>query len=94
MTSGIWHKHSGSETLHIHQEIVLVNLLKYRGICNNLIILLQFQAEHTVCRLQVKKSVEVEGECTFYGACRYDRRDFLFQVGRTVVMSDFFLPCL
>jgi hypothetical protein len=39
----------------------------------------------------VKKSVEVEGECTFYGACRYDRRDFLFQVGRTVVISDFFV---
>jgi hypothetical protein len=38
----------------------------------------------------VKKSVEVEGECTFYGACRYDRRDFLFQVRRTVVIIDFF----
>jgi hypothetical protein len=80
MGPGILVKDSGSTTLHIHQETVLVNLLKYRGICNNLNIILQFQAEHTVCRLQVKKNVEVEGECTFYGACRYDRRDFLFQV--------------
>jgi hypothetical protein len=32
------------------------------------------------CRITVRKLMEVEGECTFYGACRYNRKDFLFQV--------------